>query len=216
MIISCCILIIFTFILIGSIIYWSLKKDSKKSQNVAVFVGSFNPIHIGHKAIIDYLTQNFDWVYLFVTPREFNGDKIKEDYSTRLLEISNIMIKNEYFNVTVEGVDSKYKNNSFIIKVLRNLKDLYPNNTFKFVLGADKLQDIKEIESYQDILTEFGVLVFPRNKCNSKKLQEIKNILVYDNENYKIDIIKVKTPNVSSSDIKRSANMGENVDALLI
>lgn len=216
MIISCCVFIVFALALIGSIVYWGLKKDSKKSQNIAVFVGAFNPIHIGHKTIIDYLTHNFDWVYLFVTPREFNGDKIKEDYPTRLLEISDVMVKNEYFNVTVEGVDSKYKNNSYIIKSLRKLKDLYPNNTFKLVLGADKLQDIKEIESYQDILKEFGVLVFPRNKCNSKKLQELKNILVYDNENYKIDIIKVKTPNVSSSDIKRSANMGENVDALLI
>ena len=40
-------------------------------MNVAVYSGSFNPLHKGHEAIIRYLTAEggFDIVYLVVTPQ---------------------------------------------------------------------------------------------------------------------------------------------------
>lgn len=40
-------------------------------MKIAVYSGSFDPLHIGHLAIMEYLTQkeDFDWVYLVVTPR---------------------------------------------------------------------------------------------------------------------------------------------------
>ena len=40
-------------------------------MNIAVYSGSFNPLHKGHEAIIRFLTQEagFDKVYLVVTPQ---------------------------------------------------------------------------------------------------------------------------------------------------
>ena len=40
-------------------------------MKIAVYSGSFNPLHIGHKAIIEYLTgkMDFDEVYLIVSPQ---------------------------------------------------------------------------------------------------------------------------------------------------
>ena len=40
-------------------------------MRIAVYSGSFNPLHIGHQAIMEYLTleQDFDWVYLVVSPK---------------------------------------------------------------------------------------------------------------------------------------------------
>ena len=39
-------------------------------MRIAVYSGSFNPLHIGHQAILEYLTneKGFDWVYLVVSP----------------------------------------------------------------------------------------------------------------------------------------------------
>ena len=40
-------------------------------MRIAVYSGSFNPLHIGHEAIIRFLTEKagFDLVYLVVTPQ---------------------------------------------------------------------------------------------------------------------------------------------------
>ena len=45
-------------------------------MRIAVYSGSFNPLHIGHQAIMEYLTLDaaFDWVYLIVSPQSpFKG-----------------------------------------------------------------------------------------------------------------------------------------------
>ena len=40
-------------------------------MRIAVYSGSFNPLHIGHQAIMEYLTLDaaFYWVYLVVSPQ---------------------------------------------------------------------------------------------------------------------------------------------------
>ena len=48
-------------------------------MRIAVYSGSFDPLHIGHKAIMEYLTQtsDFDWVYLVISPQNPFKDKDK-------------------------------------------------------------------------------------------------------------------------------------------
>ena len=50
-------------------------------MNVAVYSGSFNPLHIGHLAIIKYMIEvaGFDMVYLIVSPKNPLKDGISSD-----------------------------------------------------------------------------------------------------------------------------------------
>ena len=50
-------------------------------MKIAVYSGSFNPLHIGHQAIMEYLTEKagFDWVYLVVSPKNPLKDSISVD-----------------------------------------------------------------------------------------------------------------------------------------
>lgn len=50
-------------------------------MRIAVYSGSFNPLHIGHQAIMEYLTREkkFDWVYLVVSPKNPLKDSISAD-----------------------------------------------------------------------------------------------------------------------------------------
>ena len=55
-------------LLIGFMIY-AVITQNEQPRNIAVYSGSFNPIHIGHKTVIDTLSNKFYWVYLIVTPQ---------------------------------------------------------------------------------------------------------------------------------------------------
>ena len=50
-------------------------------QNIAVYSGSFNPLHIGHLAIIRHMIEvaGFDMVYLIVSPKNPLKDGISSD-----------------------------------------------------------------------------------------------------------------------------------------
>ncbi len=50
-------------------------------MNIAVYSGSFNPLHIGHLAIIKHLIEeaDFDMVYLIVSPKNPLKDSISSD-----------------------------------------------------------------------------------------------------------------------------------------
>ena len=50
-------------------------------MKIAVYSGSFNPLHIGHQAIMEYLTREkeYDWVYLVVSPKNPLKDSISAE-----------------------------------------------------------------------------------------------------------------------------------------
>ena len=50
-------------------------------MNIAVYSGSFNPLHIGHLAIMKHLVEEagFDMVYLIVSPKNPLKDSISSD-----------------------------------------------------------------------------------------------------------------------------------------
>ena len=52
-----------------------------KSRNIAVYSGSFNPLHIGHLAVIRHMIEvaGFDMVYLIVSPKNPLKDGISSD-----------------------------------------------------------------------------------------------------------------------------------------
>ena len=51
-------------------------------MHVAVYSGSFNPLHIGHLAIMEHLRDRFDWTYLVVSPKNPLKDSISADTGT--------------------------------------------------------------------------------------------------------------------------------------
>ena len=78
------------------------------------------------------------------------------------------------------------------------------------------LEDIKRWNSYQEILTEFGVIVFPRGEINVNDIKQHALLLYRENPEYKIKIANAKTPNISSTEIREAKNKGENVNYLIM
>lgn len=206
---------IMALLMIGFMIYAVITQD-KQPQNIAVYSGSFNPIHIGHKTIIEYLSKNFNWTYLIVTPQNPLKDNIEIPFKKRIEMVNEALYRNNIFNVISNSIEKDMLPPYYTINTLRKLKENEPNNNFKLVIGADCLNDIKKWYSYQDILIDFGVIVFPRDGLSFNELNDIKASLLKENNSYNIDIINIKTPDISSTEIRKAIKNGENVHNLLM
>lgn len=212
----CILLIVIAICIIVSSFYFMLKQEDKKRE-IAVYSGSFDPLHIGHKAILDEISKIYDWVYLIITPQNPLKKRKSSNIDDRLKMAHDALLRHELFNVTVNNIERDMLPPYYTIKTLDELKKQAPHNNFTLIIGADNLQQIREWKEYQRLLIEYGVLVFPRGDINVSKLEDVKHNLLGENPSYKIQISKILIPNISSTEIRNSIDNGnEDIKNLLM
>ena len=189
---------------------------SKSQMNIAIYSGSFNPLHIGHLAIIKYMIEEagFDMVYLIVSPK----NPLKEGISSATgLDRYNAAVaavgRRSLSQVRVDDIELNMPEPHYTVRTLRALKEREPENSFTFVMGADNLADIRRWREHTAILKDFGVAVFPRI---GHDLTEIKQDLLKEDPAYKIQILDAPLVNISSTEIREAISKGEDISALLM
>ena len=186
-------------------------------MNIAVYSGSFNPLHIGHLAIIRHMIEKagFDMVYLIVSPKNPLKDGISsatgpERYNAAVAAV------NRHFSpesVKVDDIELGMPEPHYTVRTLKALKERESENRFTFVMGADNLADIRRWREYTTILKEFGVAVFPRT---GHDLTKIKQGLLNEDPAYNIMILDAPLVNISSTEIREGISRGEDISSLLM
>ena len=134
-------------------------------MRIAVYSGSFNPLHISHKAIMEYLTseKKFDWVYLIVSPKNPLKSNISADSGeARFNAAVEALGRHPELNVKVDDIELRMPPPHYTIKTLDALKRREPDNEFTLIIGADNLSSIHKWRDFPRILSEYGVAVYPR------------------------------------------------------
>lgn len=147
-------------------------------MKIAVYPGSFNPLHIGHQAIMEYLTkeEEYDWVYLVVSPKNPIKTTIKAETASDRYEAAVAAVKRHPdLHVWVDDIELKMDPPQYTIKTLDTLRQREPENDFTLVVGADNLENIHRWRDFQRILADYGVAVYPRKGYD---LAEIKSKLI--------------------------------------
>lgn len=144
-------------------------------MKIAVYSGSFNPLHIGHKAIMEYLTRQreYDWVYLVVSPKNPLKNSISADTGDdRYKAAVEAVRRHPELHVWVDDIELRMDPPHYTIKTLDALKLREPENDFTLVMGADNLQDIHRWRDFPRILSEYGVAVYPRKGFDLAQIRE--------------------------------------------
>ena len=187
-------------------------------MDIAVYSGSFNPLHIGHLAIMKYLTGEggFDRVYLIVSPKNPLKEGIDSASGQDRFDAA-VQAVNRHFPksgpVKVDDIELNMPAPHYTIRTLDTLREREPDNRFTLTIGADNLADIRRWKDYGRILSEYGVAVFPREGYG---LDKIKQDFLCENPAYKIRLIDAPLVTVSSTEIREARSKGEDVSHLLM
>ena len=135
-------------------------------MRIAVYSGSFDPLHIGHQAIMERLTETreFDWVYLVISPQNPLKDPAKALSAER---------RHPELHVWVDNIELEMPAPHYTIKTLDALRKREPENEFTLVIGADNLENIHRWRDAPRILGEYGVAVYPRKGYDMERLREM-------------------------------------------
>lgn len=141
--------------------------ESSVKKRVALFGGSFNPVHIGHTMLADYLVAygGFDEVWMSLAAINPLKGRTAPPPGTpsdsQRLDMLKIALDGSAF-IRPCDVELTLPRPSYSITTLRYLAEMHPDCSFVPVIGADNWLIFERWRAYQSILSEFGVAVYPR------------------------------------------------------
>ena len=185
-------------------------------MDIAVYSGSFNPLHIGHLAIMKHMTEEagFWYVYLIVSPKNPLKEGISSATGRERYEAAiEAVRRHEGLRVWVDDLELNMPEPHYTIRTLDALREREPENTFTLVIGADNLADIRRWRDYKRILSEYGVAVFPRTGFD---LPAIKEDLLAEDQSYRITLLNAEMVDISSTTIREALASGQDMSAWLM
>jgi len=132
-------------------------------MKVGLFFGSFNPIHIGHMAIAQYMLEHtpLTKIWFVVSPQNpFKNKSSLLDQQQRLTLV-RIAVEDDP-NMEVNSIEFSLPVPSYTIDTLTYLKEAYPNHDFSIIMGQDNLVHFHKWKNYQNILEHHELFVYPR------------------------------------------------------
>lgn len=131
-------------------------------KTVALYFGSFNPIHIGHEELAKYLVKNclVDELWFVISP--CNPLKNKSDLldeNIRLQMVEYIIDDNRLKTCDIEF---SMPIPSYTIDTLMKLSEKYSDIDFSIIIGSDNALVFDKWKDYEKILNNYQIWVYPR------------------------------------------------------
>jgi len=187
-------------------------------MKIAVYSGSFNPLHIGHLAIMKYLSNDpeFDKTYLVVSPQSpFKTGNRQPGGEERYAAALQAVTRHPELNVMVDDIELKMEAPNYTIRTLDALRKREPENDFTLIIGADNLLNFSKWKDYKRILSEYGLVVFPREGYDMEAMKK-ELMSSEDSINFRIKLIDKENVDISSSEIRRWIESDKDIARFLM
>ena len=175
-------------------------------MKVGLYFGSFNPIHIGHMALANYIVEfaEVDEVWFVVSPQNpFKERKSLLDENFRYDIVYEAIKGDSRFKVS--NIEFGLSKPSFTCDTLVALKEKHPQNEFSLIMGEDNLTGLHKWKNADYILKYFNILVYPRFGASLSDLHKHPKVKL-------IDAPKIE---ISSSFIRKSIQDKKDVSWFL-
>ncbi len=148
-------------------------------MKVGLFFGSFNPIHIGHMALSNYIVEFSDLQQIWFVVSPHNPLKEKKT-------LLNDYVRLELVELATDGdprfhvcnIEFKLPQPSFTIDTLTYLKEKYPLHEFSIIMGSDGLNTFHKWKNYEQIISNYTRYIYPRVPENDVDIKKHKNIVL--------------------------------------
>lgn len=175
-------------------------------MNVLLYFGSFNPIHKGHVGLAEYMLSrdDVDEVWLVLSPHNPLKDVAGLWDEQKRLELVEKACE-QHKGLKACTVEFGLPKPNYTINTLRHLSRQFPCHSFSMLIGADNYEIFDKWKSWQEILANYKIFVYPRSGSNRilGRFEEMEWLM------------DAPLFNISSTEIRERLARGECVDNLL-
>ena len=140
-----------------------MRNRKKTKIRTGIFSGSFNPIHIGHLALANYLCEYgyLDEVWFLVTPHNPLKDETGLWEDGFRLELTKSAVEG-YPKFKVSDFEFHLPRPSYTVHTLTALREAYPSHKFTLIIGSDNWEIFPQWFQPETIIEQFPILIYPR------------------------------------------------------
>lgn len=175
-------------------------------MKTGLYFGSFNPIHIGHMAIANFMIEfsDLDQLWFVVSPHNPLKEKksLLKDYH-RLEMVRRAIEDDDRFRAS--DIEFKLPTPSYTIDTLAYLEEKNPSCEFQLVMGADGLRTFHKWKHADLIVKKYHRLIYPRPGVDMKDLNHLPNAT----------LVNAPLMEISSSFIRKAIKEGKDVRHLV-
>jgi nicotinate-nucleotide adenylyltransferase len=170
---------------------------------VGLYFGSYNPIHIGHMVIANYMVEytDIDQLWFVVSPQNPFKKKgnLLDDYQR--LEMVHRAVEGDD-RLRASNIEFGMPKPSYTVDTLAHLQDQHPNYHFVILMGSDNLESFHKWKNFETIIENYGIIVYPRPGFDKSKIAVHKNITIAEG---------APSMEISSSFIRKAIHDGKDV-----
>ena len=166
-------------------------------MKIALFGGTFDPIHDGHIAVAETVLKKLklDQVWFIPAGNPPLKNKCMFSFDQRINMIKEKINYNPAFSTYVNDIRDEDK--SYTIYLINDIKKTYPDDFFYFVIGADNVTKLKHWYKFDILIDLIDFVVLDRETPDKNEW----NKLDYYN---KLIFVDMPIINISSTEIRKN------------
>ncbi len=179
---------------------------AKSPSITGLFFGSFDPVHLGHLVIAEYIYTNsaIENIWFVISPQNPLKSQLEQTDCYKRKEMLELAIKdNPHFAIC--DIEFQMPAPHYTYQTLQLLKTKYPQKDFVLIIGSDNLENFDKWKDHQKILEMMDIYVYPRIGFQSYKHGKSK----------KVHIVEAPLMEISSTYIRNSFSRNQPIKYML-
>ena len=185
-----------------------MKKVKKKL--IGIFGGTFDPVHIGHKLVIENLLELIKLDELIVIPNGTPPHKEKRIGETNKLRMTKLAL-GHIDKVKIDDREIIKETPSYALLTFKELQKENPNDTLLWIMGSDSYSKIDTWHRYEEFIEEVNLVILSRPDCPIKKdsfaerlleTRKIDDVKGFENQTCKILLLSINPIKLTSTEIR--------------
>jgi nicotinate-nucleotide adenylyltransferase len=186
-----------------------------KVSRLAVFGGSFDPIHNGHLSLAQAVVDAGLADEVLFVPARRPPHKSTRDLSAGLHRVEMIRLTLEAHPAfSVSDIEmERGEGFSYTFDTLSVLRQVFPEHELFFLMGMDSLRELHCWHKAGELVQHFGFLVYPRPGVSCPSLAELSDRFGARNGRRLLDSVKSELPPFpfSSTEVRGACAQGSDL-----
>ncbi len=174
-------------------------------MKIGLFFGSFNPVHVGHLIIANYILNETDIrkIWFVVSPQ--NPFKTESQLLNEYHRLHLVQLATENDNrIRASDIEFGLPKPSYTSNTLAYLAERYPDDRFCLIMGSDSFQNLHRWKNYESIVKHYPVYVYRR-----------PGFEITDTHGAEVQILDAPLLQLSATQIREYARTGKSLRYLV-